>query len=614
MAIFFRFAAAFAVAVLTQSTVAAQVPIAPPPHPSLDEMVEEYRRFGLPIAPKEAELVKIKWWSREGSTEDTYFLAFRIPPMKPKGEPQYLMVDGTIWRHGMDDREITLAKPILETLHQVESYLTSDLWLAVECRIHGWDGLASALYRRVVNDWMVEKKREPFFSQLRHMAWNYWEDQLTDRTRGRKIVVQYLKMLVEEDESPLTARRGYILSGAEATIEPRRSKPGSAESLIDDLTDYWKDYSERNRWNRAAGSRNFAGQEAYWKLVDLGFDAVPALIEHLNDDRFSRAMSEGAFNNFRNYNLTVGHLASMILFDLSARKVDEGYWALRGDRIDPDKARKWFAEAEKIGEEKWLLDHSVPKDDGGSIVNQRGRPENQIVRVIGIKYPQKLPPIYRAILKKPASAWLEDYIAEIATSKLSREQKVALLEEGAFSDDRLHRLNALDGIAQLDPVALRKPLVASLKRIRPENWLLNPERVYWFQLVQLTETANDSACWNALAAAGKNVGVGSRLDLIGRVCPDRPVDREDSQRLARIRFLMEYLDDRTPEICAAWDGVEVRDHAASKLAGLLGLSWARPIGHCTHPGETRGAIARLIVRAMVGQAAVQELERLKKQP
>jgi hypothetical protein len=27
------------------------------------------------------------------------------------------------------------------------------------------------------------------------------------------------------------------------------------------------------------------------------------------------------------------------------------------------------------------------------------------------------------------------------------------------------------------------------------------------------------------------------------------------------RFLVQFLDDQSPEVCAAWDGVQVRDHA-----------------------------------------------------
>ncbi|HEY3787335.1 MAG TPA: hypothetical protein VGL71_00715, partial [Urbifossiella sp.] len=145
----------------------------------------------------------------------------------------------------------------------------------------------------------------------------------------------------------------------------------------------------------------------------------------------------------------------------------------------------------------------------------------------------------------------------------------------------------------------------------PRSWLMPPETIYWSPLVRLTEDASDSDCWDALAAAGKTVDVNSRLDLIFLVCEQRPRVPKDLQRQARIRFLLRYFDDKTQEICAAWDGVEVRDHAASRLASLLRIAIESPEGQCNHPGETRGPFYRLVIRAIVREAAVRELGEAK---
>ena len=86
------------------------------------------------------------------------------------------------------------------------------------------------------------------------------------------------------------------------------------EALIDGLVDYWQE-------DGFPPSKK-SGEEMYWKLAEMGFDAVPTLIEHLNDERLTRT-----------YDVTVGLLCTWLLEDLSGMEI--GKYLDRAQRSSP---------------------------------------------------------------------------------------------------------------------------------------------------------------------------------------------------------------------------------------------------------------------------------------
>src|SRR5688572_25319553 len=83
--------------VLFASGVAvAQPPAAPRPHLPLDALVKEYKRYGLPFPPANAQLVRINRDLHAGIKskpgEESYVLGWRVPPAKPDDRTRYLIV------------------------------------------------------------------------------------------------------------------------------------------------------------------------------------------------------------------------------------------------------------------------------------------------------------------------------------------------------------------------------------------------------------------------------------------------------------------------------------------------------------------------------------------
>ena len=55
-----RHLVAIAILLAASSAVKGQVEVAPPPHPTIDEVVKEYLRLKIPLPPKDAELVVVR--------------------------------------------------------------------------------------------------------------------------------------------------------------------------------------------------------------------------------------------------------------------------------------------------------------------------------------------------------------------------------------------------------------------------------------------------------------------------------------------------------------------------------------------------------------------------
>jgi hypothetical protein len=300
----------------------------------------------------------------------------------------------------------------------------------------------------------------------------------------------------------------------------------------------------------------------------------------------------------------VGDLCGRLLRDLSGGAAGRRFWGIDLP-ADPVEARKWFESAKKVGEEKWLLDHAWDKDE---------RPDRSIAQVIGAKYPARLSAIHREAAKKGRAGYL---FYAVKTSRLPDEQKVALVEEDLQNISLSRRDWHLRALAELDPARFRVHLLQTLKQLRTERpaqrgWFLNAEEYFPRWLPELVASANDAACWAALSAIAKAVSPGDRFTILAALWPPRPPDTPDPARAARLRFALQFLNDRSsdPKLAELWElgaSAEVRDYAASFLAyafriGLEKNTWFAPVHD-----KTLGALSRLILRVQVRHLAVREL-------
>jgi len=220
--------------------------------------------------------------------------------------------------------------------------------LAIQCRARGWEKLADHLLERHRKD-----GGHPPRQALLHAAWYYWEGQLTRPKTDRAPIARRLKELIGRDNDLDTVPNRALLKSLELALVPSKAKPGSVEAQIDGLVDYVVNTGTIGL---------FEPDDHYWRLAELGFDAVPALIEHLDDDRLTRGMMQG-FNNFPSWNLRVRFLVSDLLEGLAGQDLGRD-WLRRqqGYEVEKAEAKKWWDEARKVGEERYLLDHVLPRE------------------------------------------------------------------------------------------------------------------------------------------------------------------------------------------------------------------------------------------------------------
>lgn len=417
----------------------AQPALAPAPRVSLDELVREYKRFGLPVPPPNARLVQFR--SSELALPE---LAIEFPDSDSK-RPRYLLgpwFSDDLYERFQKEIIVEPIQPDARAMKGAESRFCTDyLFLAAQCRLLGWNELAEALYASARNGITSARVRPPlhrglgFFytvddgywrhwdedatkrsvaSEFRHAAREYWTSNLGTPNGDRKKSLSFLRVIGEDQK---------LVKAIEQTLLPGNSKPGSVEALIDDFLEF-------RGWEWDSGR----GQIAYRKLIDLGFDAVPALLEHISDPRLTRHNF-----GFRPYQrsgiITVGTHAHWLLNGLAGRDLET-----------PAEIAAWWAEARKAGEERWLTEHAIPVRDPGEPTPY---PSRAIIRVLAVKYPQRLADAYRTILRKRSDVNAERLVLEIATARLPLATKIRLFGEGLLHPQEDQRENALHGIAQM---------------------------------------------------------------------------------------------------------------------------------------------------------------------
>lgn len=591
-----RLVAATAVILFAGGAAVAQVPTAPPPHPALDELVREYRRLGLPEPPRDAEFVRIGF--RSNNPERSSFLAFRVPPPGPRRLPRY-WENGRVWaRANLPDWDES-ANPDPTALDRVHvGDADHHLVLAVQCQARGWHDLARAIYSHARAKLAEGGEERSPVEILRDRAWFYWEyDRLNEPGADRREPLRRLRALAAEDARFRTAENDDLLGALEFTIESPRARPGSVEALIDALTEH-PNAPDGTILDRPA-------QEAYVKLVELGFAAVPALIEHIRDPRVTRA-HYWAGNLAVPYRIRVGHVAVELLAGLVGSPADRLWvgssarWDEPGGKTDPEQARRWWAEARAVGEEKWLIDSAMPDNSN--------TPNPFVARVIRAKYPNRLPEVYRTILRDRPEVSSYTYSTEVRASTLPRGAKIALFEEGVGHADPDHKYYALEALGRIDPPRIRAPVLRILQAIPGDN--ADPVRPWAGGLVRLVESADDRECWAALVTALPKLTVDDRRAVIWAVSDTPAAGAADPHRRERLRVLRVFLDDPA-QVVDEYDerGIktEVRDYAADRLASLLGF-WPKyddEIGN--EVNRERGPLCRAILRAAVRHAAEREL-------
>ena len=549
---------------------AALVAVDDPPAASLDELLRLYQDVGLPLPSKNAKLVRFEWGGRaiiNGVLQpQAYRLAFLVEASGEQKEATLLSgIDNfengkpTQWKAVEPTANAALATPGFQ----------SDISLAVQCHALGWKELAADIFERTQKD-----QTDPPRKQLVTHAWYYWTGQMMKPISDRKPIPGMLKKIKALDPEQATRfHADSLIRSLELALAPSTAKPGSAEALIDGLVDAaWAGWPIENPQQPMP----------YQKLVRLGFDAVPALLEHLDDARLTRAMHYGMMMD-PSRELLVEDIVSDILTKLAGSEAAQE-WRRRivddsGSRMPLVKGdvAAWWRKTQKVGEEAYLVQSAAkPEIERGAQYKPQRSKQNQL-EVIAQKYPRNLEKIYRAILDTEPPMESHSIVMAIERSMLPPNEKTRLLLIGALHKNLEHRSPSLWALKQLDRQQFGAVLIKTLDGLSGK-----PTEEYWrcreSNIANLVVEADDEGAWQALDRLAKRADVGLRLEILNNC------GHSMSQSVRRLEFLATFLDDKEvrdvgvnaklfKDPCAFSDlpKLEVRNGAASLLAYILEL-------------------------------------------
>ena len=112
-------------------------------------------------------------------------------------------------------------------------------------------------------------------------AWNHWINTTLQPGTDRRVALLHLDALAKAFPVLDDASRREFREALRLTVQPGKGTPGSAEALIDGLTDLPDNEPE-------TFSKSRENAPDYVRLGQMGFAAIPALIAHVDDPRLTR--------------------------------------------------------------------------------------------------------------------------------------------------------------------------------------------------------------------------------------------------------------------------------------------------------------------------------------
>ncbi|QJW93775.1 hypothetical protein [Frigoriglobus tundricola] len=509
----------------------------------LDQLLAWHEHYGLPLPPQNAELVQV------------VTIPVPVEAFSPEKAPARILafrVDGNLsfansehWKG-----QIASVKGVAPAASLVHGKVFAE-WLdvALVARERGWEPLALAAFRR----WKTDNEWPRTEKEFATRALWHWKRSLhatpdVPLTVVAKYLRRVLRTLSEDEFDP------DLLRSVELALQPRNAPPGSDEALVDDLVNV------RDWPNEERGGYGFQKDPRYRAVVRRGLAVVPELVAHLDDDRITRA------GDICNNTHRVKFIAKDILEQLN------GGTFFPGDDDERTAIAKWFADANKLGEEKYLMERLFSEDVYFP---------DTVLWLLAEKYPQRLSEVAHKFFDKVAArgfyAWNSDnawyFSKAVAGARISDADKRTILEYAARHTDPVSRTAGIYYLRPFSPKLAKNRLLRSLSELETEPMV--PQRgfrnaVPQYSLAKIVAEGTDPEEWKALALAVRRANVADRIEFLGAIASATT----PHARKHRLAFLADYLTDDdalvdSQAFGANFPRLEVRNAVAVRLADLF---------------------------------------------
>ena len=572
----------------------------------LDRLLAIHQECGLPLPPPQAKLVQ--FMVRSGQVG---YDAGRATKYVDPGTPCLgFSLDGrTVLGNFNESCGVDSVEPAKFGQTALgKNTEQADLLLAVQCHARGWTTLSRAVYRNFLSE--NRELREPEWNwgedNLAAFAWDHWLFTLSHgRSTPLPIVAKHLKHLLPllSTEEIALLDTHELLRALERSLTPRNSQPGSDEALIDNLIHVMGfELGERKITvlrSYPSYDDTLRAEPHYQAMLRRGFSGVPALIEHLDDERLTRVVRHTpVFNQlWDTYQCRVKDIAWDLLCDLS----DGELFDRETDAFARLAAvRKWFAKAQKFNEEEYVVSRVLSREKEVFL-------NTTMFWLLCDKYPKRVPEVYRKLIGHSEDKYLAGsswrFAKAIAEGPLPVVEKRRILEYAARQSEPFHCAAGAKFLRAIDPEQACESLIAGLARL--SGRIPDGEMV----LAEVAAGGNEPREWQALAKAVRRADVGSRLELL-KLIAEEP---SRANRTLRLKFIAEYLTDdavrdrsddqeryKFEQFIAGgnFERLEVRNFAAHLLAGLLELDNAQVDGTPKQWAELRQRVRAAVAKEL----------------
>jgi hypothetical protein len=327
---------------------------------ALDEMAQKYAAYGLPFPPKSAVLEQAAFRDKDVFGKVWLNPYGDLVLSRPKKETADIAFDRPILNKFSGDRAFIPVPDEIKTFEKFPLERTSSdqfaedviLALVIQEHVRGHDDIAKFLYASLTNLAPFRRIAEselddtlPPFTKVALLARQYWENQLVETNCDRRIVLSRLEAIFKDAPSVALPRDLSLLEGLRMTINHATAAPKPCETLVDRLCD---SHEALTMWSTSP---------EILAVIDAGFDAIPALLKHIDDPRVTRATVQSYRGSFEPvhpstpYVLTVGSLCNSILRAYANREIEtpenfgpsaEAWWKVAKAKSE----RHYFEEVE----------------------------------------------------------------------------------------------------------------------------------------------------------------------------------------------------------------------------------------------------------------------------
>lgn len=578
------------------------------PADSLRELVELWGRYEMPFPPEKAPLIEIptEYWSGDNDRRSRS-IGFRLKDAKHSESGDA----GVIALVGAMEYEVDANIKLIDAVQELSqddaikaaSNLRGDIGIlsanhlyvtALQCLERGWEDTALALFKRASetegghpHSPLSVGPETPAKDAVIRYLWAFAQKLALHPSDDRSDAAKLMRDLLDDGHGLPNEAGVWLCESLEAALVPSNSEPGTVEALIDKLVDTTKN------GGAFGGMGKLNENDPYSILQALGFEAIPFLIDHIDDKRLTRSVTQG-FNNFPTWPRQVGDVVSDLLQGIAGDELGSD-WLQRqkGGHVDRTAVLNWWKKVEAQGERSFLLERVYPgKKDGF--------PNSAQLAILSKKYPEALPEVYRRMLDEFPEAESHPVAKAIEDSKLADDFKITHFSDALEHSNWSTRYPALNALEELDDELFVQTLKKWLK-----DWPADATGPYWksreARISHAVLSTEDEEVWRLFEVVLAKACVGLRMELLNTF---NYTNKNDVSKSLRVKTLMIYLDDETRRIAsgAKYDGpyagfhhpsLRVCDFISGKVAGVLQLNsddWPEKVWKRADRTRLRGII------------------------